>query len=225
MRFVSYNIHGGIGSDRHFVPRRIAAVIAELDADVIALQEVESRATGFDMLGYLQRATGLEAIAGPNLVRANGGDYGNGLLTRFRARQISRIDLSVDGREPRGALDVELTCHSGLFRVIATHLGLRPAERRWQVWQLLKAFESERVMPTVLMGDLNEWFLWGRTLGWLHKYFQRTPAPSTFPARFPCLALDRVWVKPRALLKRVAAHRTPLARIASDHLPVVAVVD
>jgi endonuclease/exonuclease/phosphatase family metal-dependent hydrolase len=225
MRFASYNIHGGIGVDGHFVPRRIADVLAELRADVIALQEVESSATGFDMLGYLQHVTGLEAIAGPNIVRANGGDYGNGLLTRFPAAQIKRLNLSVHGHEPRGALDVQIGCETGAYRVIATHLGLRPAERRRQVRQLLRAFESGPKLPTILMGDINEWFLWGRTLGWLHAYFRRTPAPATFPARFPLLALDRIWVKPRGSLKALAAHRTPLAQMASDHLPVLALVE
>jgi endonuclease/exonuclease/phosphatase family metal-dependent hydrolase len=224
MRFASYNIHGGVGMDRHFVPKRIAGVIKELDADVIALQEVESRATGFDMLAYLQNETGLDAIAGPTLVRGTA-HYGNGLLTRCPCVHVKRVELSVAGREPRGALDVELICSSGPCRVIATHLGLRPSERRCQVQHLLGIFEGERSLPTVLMGDLNEWFLWGRPLRWLHRYFQHTPAPLSFPSPFPLLALDRIWVKPRSLLVRVAAHQSKLSRVASDHLPVIAVLD
>ena len=82
IRVASYNTHGGVGRDGHFVPKRIADVLKELDADIIALQEVESRATGFDMLRYLGEEIGFEAIAGPTLLR-NGADYGNGLLTRF----------------------------------------------------------------------------------------------------------------------------------------------
>jgi endonuclease/exonuclease/phosphatase family metal-dependent hydrolase len=74
----------------------------------------------------------------------------------------------------------------------------------------------------LLRGDLNEWFLWGRPLRWLHAHFEATPSPRSFPARAPLLALDRIWVEPRALLQRLWVHLTPAARAASDHIPVVA---
>ena len=105
---------------------------------------------------------------------------------------------------------------------MATHLGLRPAERRDQVQRLLAELGDEKPMPTVLMGDLNEWFLWGRPLRWLRAHFEHTRAPATFPSSFPMLALDRIWVKPRHLLRRLSVHSSRLARRASDHLPVVA---
>ena len=75
----------------------------------------------------------------------------------------------------------------------------------------------------LLMGDLNEWYLWGRPLRWLHSHFRETPAaPPTFPARQPVLALDRIWVAPAGSLRRLRRHVSPLARVASDHLPLVA---
>jgi endonuclease/exonuclease/phosphatase family metal-dependent hydrolase len=225
IRVVSYNIHGGVGRDKHFVPNRIVEVLREIDADIIALQEVESRTTGFDMLEFIAEALSMRAIPGPTLLTADG-DYGNGVLTHMPIANVRAIDLSFPNREARGAIDAELQAGRGdnapLLRIIATHLGLHPVERRTQVKQLLSIFEQERDLPTIFMGDINEWSLIGRPLRWLHRHFARTPAPATFPASFPLFALDRIWVHPRDLIQTVFAHATPLSREASDHLPIVA---
>jgi endonuclease/exonuclease/phosphatase family metal-dependent hydrolase len=77
-------------------------------------------------------------------------------------------------------------------------------------------------MPVILMGDLNEWFMWGKPLRQLVSHFQSVPAPATFPSVFPLFALDRIWIRPRHRLVRVRVHRSPLARKASDHLPLLA---
>ncbi|MBE0620154.1 MAG: endonuclease/exonuclease/phosphatase family protein [Burkholderiales bacterium] len=222
MRLVlaTYNVHGCIGRDARFDPARTLGVLRELDADVIALQELQwDPGEARHLLAEFGRQLGYSALAGPTLMRGDG-HYGNALLTRLGVRGVDRIDLSLPGREPRGALDASLDAGSAALRVIATHLGLRPEERRAQMRRLLALMSDRASAPLILMGDLNEWFLWGRPLRWLRRHFGRTPAPSTFPAAWPLFALDRIWVEPGRLLGKTCAHSSPLARAASDHLPL-----
>ncbi len=225
IRVASYNVHAGIGTDGKFRPERVAHVISELGADIVGLQEVHSGLGSFSMLEGLSRATGMQSIAGPTLLRPAHGEFGNALLTRHPVISVRRLDLAVGGREPRGALDVVIDCGQPL-RVLATHLGLRPWERREQVDRLLGALTEDEgahgALTTVLLGDINEWFLWGRPLRRLHRHFRSLPPRRTFPAGWPVFALDRIWVKPFGLVRRVQAHRSPTARLASDHLPLIA---
>ncbi|HWH42676.1 MAG TPA: endonuclease/exonuclease/phosphatase family protein [Usitatibacter sp.] len=224
LRLCSYNIHCGIGRDRRFSEKRILDVLREVDADVIALQEVESRASGVDMLELLAKELGFHAIFGSTLLRPDG-HYGNGLLARCPIRESALCDLSWRGREPRGAISADIDCDGHRLRIVATHLGLRPAERREQVTRLINLFRQRPDDRAVLLGDLNEWFLWGRPLRRLHRYFEHTPSPATFPARMPFLALDRIWTHPRSMLKNLRAHRSRVAAVASDHLPIVATLE
>lgn len=224
LKIVTYNIHGAVGTDGRYDPARIAAVLHEIDADVVALQEVPlgGRQTP-NVLAYLKAHSDFHAAAGATM-SSDERRYGNAVLSRYPIMATRTLDLSFGRREPRGALDADIDCNGYPIRLIATHLGLSAAERRSQVRQLLAAFDT-RAMPVILTGDLNEWFLWGRSLRYLLSHFQRTPAPRTFPSRFPLFSLDRIWVRPHDRLVRVAVHRTPLARIASDHLPLVAQID
>ena len=217
----TYNIHGAVGTDGLRAPERIAGVLREIDADIIALQEVPLGGNGqASVLELLQQATGFHAVEGPTEDRP-GRRYGNAVLSRYPVKATRTIDLSFGSREPRGALDADIDCHGHPLRVIATHLGLRPAERRHQIRLLLQAFDTDR-MPVILTGDLNEWFVWGRPLRWLVSHFEPVPAPRTFPSRLPVFALDRLWISPRHRLVQVRVHATPLARVASDHLPLIA---
>lgn len=224
IRVATYNIHGCIDRGRRFDPLRIAGVLNELDVDVIALQELASLHTGPDVLALLADRTGMRGIAGPTQ-RGVERTYGNAMLVRGDVLNAENVDLSVPLHEPRGALDVTLSCQGLQLRIIATHLGLRPAERRRQVRTVLTRVASSNLTPMVLMGDMNEWFRWGRPVRWLHSAFRATPAPRTFPANLPLFALDRIWVQPHHLLREVAVHTTLEARGASDHLPLVAVID
>lgn len=225
LKLATYNIHRCIGADGLALPERILSVLNEMNADVIALQEVElHHEPALNLLAYLARHTGLTPIAGPTITHAESG-YGNALLTRLPILAVRRIDLSLPDRDPRGAIDMRLDWQGHQLHLIATHLGLNPSERRHQVRRLLKLLDVSGDDLTILMGDINEWFLWGRPLRWLNRVFPVSQRRRTFPSRWPVFALDRIWVYPPAVLSGVATHDSKLARVASDHLPLQAVLE
>ena len=222
MRIATYNIHRAIGSDGRENKKRIASVLHELDADIIALQEVGySSGEPGNLLEYLGESIESHVIEGITF-QDERGHYGNAVLTRLPASVVGRHDISVAGREPRGAIELTVRIRDTVVQVIATHLGLRPGERRQQVEKLIPLLAASSADIKILMGDLNEWFLWGRPLRRLHRVFGDTPALATFPAPWPWFALDRLWVQPLSVVHSLQAHKSPAARKASDHLPLVA---
>lgn len=224
LTIATYNIHAAVGADGRYAPDRIIDVLHELQADIIALQEVPLGGTAADnVLAIVADATGYESAEGAACTTPER-RYGNAVLSRWPILSVRAIDLSFGSREPRGALDADVECDGDLLRVVATHLGLRPAERRHQIRRLLDVFDTEE-MPVILLGDINEWFIWGKALRPLVSHFQAVPAPATFPSRWPVFALDRIWIRPRHRLVHVEVHNTPLARVASDHLPLIAHID
>jgi endonuclease/exonuclease/phosphatase family metal-dependent hydrolase len=226
LRIASYNVHSCIGTDRRHDPERIARVVTELDADVVALQEfrypadvaLETRTP--TVLTSLER---YDFALGPTRAR-DADSFGNVLLSRHPIRDLFRVDLSRRRREPRGALAVTIDVGSCDLHVIATHLGLRFSERRFQVRQLIDHIAARDPAFLVVLGDFNDW-LPGRSVA--HVLDARLGAavrPRTFPSWCPMLPLDRIWVRPPDALVGMEAHRSPLARRASDHLPVVATI-
>jgi len=218
LRIASYNVHGCRGTDGKKDAQRIVQVIEALGCDTIGLQEVDYR------LDYIAQKLGMQAIPGLTLARHDG-PFGNALLTRRKVLDVRRVGFTYSRREPRNALDVDLEVNGETVRVIVTHLGLWPAERRYQVKKILELVRAtpsyERV---IVLGDINEWLPLGRPLRWMNALFGRCPAERSFPSRWPVVALDRVWVRPRHALLALKAHRTPLAALASDHLPVKAII-
>jgi endonuclease/exonuclease/phosphatase family metal-dependent hydrolase len=206
---------------------RIAAVIRELATDVIALQEVDSRgaaAAAGHPLDALSAACGLTAVAGPTIVRPDG-QYGNALLTRLSTVEVHRHDLSIPGREPRGALAVTLGVDDAELRAVATHLGLDRSERLRQVRRLARTVDTREGPPTLLLADSNEWWPWARPLRELRRWIGGLPPVRSFPSQLPLLALDRIGAEGLRHTRWPRAHRSPTTRVASDHLPVVAEVE
>jgi endonuclease/exonuclease/phosphatase family metal-dependent hydrolase len=222
MVFATYNIHGCVGWDRRYDPDRIRDVIRELNADIVALQEVDAPGQhGLELAHWFGEETKLRVVAGPTLMERKG-HHGNAVLLRCEHQDVRLLDLSLPGLEPRGAIDMDISFGGDRVQLIATHLGLRPWERRIQIERLL---ERVVVPRCVLMGDLNEWWLWGHPLRWIKAMFGHAPALRTFPAFRPMLPLDRIWIRPGSVLRQLSVHRTPNSTWASDHLPLKAVIE
>ncbi|WP_404380087.1 endonuclease/exonuclease/phosphatase family protein [Caenispirillum salinarum] len=225
VRVASYNIHKSVGPDRQRRPDRIFRVLAELDADIVALQEVDrrfgARATTFE-------AEQLEHETGYRLVRhavspLSSGWHGNALLVRGAVEAIDRRRITLPALEPRGALLADLETEQGRLRVVAAHLGLLGRYRRRQAETILEAIDSaESHLPTVVMGDLNEWSPHGSCLRVFRSRFDIAQPGPSFPARRPMFGLDRVITSDDIAVQSAWVHETPTAREASDHLPVVA---
>lgn len=220
----SYNVHKCVGTDGRFDPGRIAEVVAEIDADIIALQEADERLgerQGLLDLAALAHDTDLVPVHKPQNGRSHGW-HGNLMLARRGlVRKVSTIRLP--GLEPRGALIVDMDFNGVVLRVVAAHFGLLRRSRSQQANALVEA-TSDATFPTVLVGDLNEWRVSTRSsLLELMPHFGPIHAvlPS-FPSRFPLLALDRILARPASLISSIEIHQSPLARVASDHLPIKA---
>ena len=226
LRVATYNVHGCVGTDGRRDPERVARVLREIDPDVVGLQEVASEpdATGIaNQLRYFADATGLTAVDG-HLWHRRTERYGNALLIRGEVLEARAVDLGVLGREPRGALDVDLACRGRRLRVVVTHLGLWWLERREQIRRILELLPLEDEQPVVVLGDFNEWVPGSRAIRLMERHVSHSRRIATWPSRRPIFALDRVWARPRPALLALKAHRSPLAERASDHLPVKAIV-
>jgi len=225
-RVVTWNIHSCVGSDRRYDVARVLNVLAEIDADIIGLQEVDWRRAShknMDPFTFFAAELGMNAVDGPNL-QDHRGHYGNGLLTRFEVVEVRRIPLEYRGREPRGAIDALLDSEGFRIKALVTHLGLKLRERRAQVRTLRQDLASGAPADaTVLLGDMNEWV----SSKLMRRAFTPSPfawmtAERSFPSRWPVFPLDCVFADPRPTHGASRVFDTPEARAASDHLPIVA---
>jgi endonuclease/exonuclease/phosphatase family metal-dependent hydrolase len=225
----SYNVHKCVGTDGRFDPVRIREVIREMEPDVLALQEADMRfgeRAGLLDLNLLRIETGLVPIPILSKPKSHGW-RGNLLLFRQGVvRDVRQVPLP--GLEPRGALVAEIELeHGSVLRIIAAHLGLLRWARQLQADTLVKLMQGQEDRPTIIMGDFNEWRLGNRSsLKRFEVAFGPLPPPlPSFPAQLPVLSLDRILSNRKGLIDDIAVHDTPLARTASDHLPISARID
>lgn len=225
MLVATYNVHRGRPPAGLFRPEGIARVIAEIRPDLIALQEAQHylrRDAPMLDEDHLAWESGLRPLRLHDRPREQGW-RSNLVLVRHDAAVLRPpVGLRIGGMEPRGAIITELDLGWGPFRLIATHLSLGAARRKRQALALLQAMENAAAMPTLLLGDFNEWRPGASVLGVLEPVFGTSPQVPTFPAFRAFLSLDRIMGHPAGMVTAVRAHDTPLSRRASDHLPLTA---
>ena len=231
MRLLSYNIHKGIGGrDRRYRIQRIIDVVEAENPDLICLQEVDRhvrRTRLDDQPAKLAEALGALSSLYQLNVHLKGGGYGNLLLSRWPIVRHHHVSLRYKRRKPRGAQLAVVETPTGPLHLVHWHLGLAELERRWQVGHLLDhplCHESD-ALPTLVVGDFNDW---RNTLAhgpFARHGFQQLTTPRSrfrsFPARFPVLSLDKAFSRGAIDLRHARIVHSPLARAASDHLPLV----
>lgn len=221
IRLASYNVHKCLGMDRRRQPERIVSVLAALNADIVALQEVDHR------LGPRPTALPPRLIADhtdlsplPYALGAQSlGWHGQTILVRRTLNVTAIRRLELPGLEPRGAILAEVETAGGPIRIVGAHLGLIRRYRLMQFAAIRAALSRRTPMPTVIMGDFNDWSKRGsgEILG--TGYRMHVPGAS-FPAPRPVGSLDRILVSEGLHLIDAGVHRTAPAAVASDHLPI-----
>ncbi|HTV02504.1 MAG TPA: endonuclease/exonuclease/phosphatase family protein [Luteitalea sp.] len=228
LRLATYNIHKCRGMDGRTRVDRIADVLASLDADVIALQEVVG--SGPDEDG---QAAELGARLGMGWVMDSvrllrGKSYGNVVLSRLPIAETHRCDLSCDKREPRACHRIDVDVQGDILHVFNVHLGTAVGERRQQAPRLAEFVADKHVKgPKVLLGDFNEWVkgLASKTLSEMLEGIDLTQhlrRRRTYPGVLPILHLDHIYVAGGLVVEKVSLPRNRLTLVASDHLPLVA---
>ena len=225
LTFASYNIRKAIGADRRRDPHRILSILREIDADVVALQEVDRR------FGRRVSALPLSAInehtpyhCVPLSMKPDSiGWHGNALLVRRGIELLNAAVVPMPVLEPRGAIRADLLAAGERIRVVGMHLDLSGLRRRHQVRSIVDHVATNgEGCPTVLMGDLNEWSNRGRCFSEFDSSWQVLSPGLSFPARRPLAQLDRIIASSDWDILGTHVHHSALSARGSDHLPVCA---
>jgi endonuclease/exonuclease/phosphatase family metal-dependent hydrolase len=238
----SYNMHKAVGLDGRRDPHRILRVLQEIDADIVALQEADKRIGGrgstvphelIDSHGMYKpvhfgvrhkRVLEKARKHTDRLLRINTrniGWHGNAILVKRHIGVLACAAIDLPTLEPRGAVMAELLVGDRPLRVVGMHLDLSGLWRRRQMRAILQAIERRpQKMPTILMGDTNEWRTIAGCLNELEPDFHIAPTGPSFHARHPVAQLDRIIVQSELNIEAAGVHMSAVARRASDHLPI-----
>jgi len=230
-RIATYNIHKGRGMDGRVRIERILRVLREVEADIVTLQEVtnhQERRPEEHQARYLAEQLGYFYSVGETRKHREAA-YGNVTLSRWKFEAVSHINLSVAGREPRGALRTDIRVGNEMLHIFNVHLGTAVRERRTQArlidQHLLKALDVSG--HRIVMGDFNDWNhgLVSKTLSsefHLTDLAEHLPRTRGYPALLPLLHLDHIYLDHELKIEKARFHRNRLTLMASDHLPLVA---
>lgn len=223
IKVASYNIRKAIGTDRLRRPDRILGVIEELEPQIIAIQEADRRfgprrsALPPELIDTHTSLKPVPFESNPDSI----GWHGNAILVPKSAEILHHETITIPSFEPRGAVLAELSIGRNRVRIVGMHLDLSGLWRRRQVRAILDTIATRHTtMPTVVMGDLNEWAHHRGCLSeFLHSYRIAFTGPS-FHSQRPVARLDRIMVGEGLRIVNSGTHNTARAKKASDHLPV-----
>ncbi|QDG77825.1 endonuclease/exonuclease/phosphatase family protein [Labrenzia sp. PHM005] len=223
LKIGSYNIQKSIGVDARRRPDRTLKVICELGCDVIALQEADKRFG--PRKSTLDRDTILAETDYRPVPFAVGehslGWHGNAILVRNGIEILDYRRIELPKLEPRGAVAVDLKVEDQKIRVAAMHLSLVGHFRKKQISSLMhQLHEDLTYLPTVLIGDLNEWRDSAGSIRLFEQHYEVTTPGRSFPSPLPVGSLDRIVTSPEFTVQKAGVHKSKTARVASDHLPV-----
>ena len=223
LKVATYNVRKCVGTDRKRDPARIVNVLKEIDADIIALQEADRRFG--DRQSSISRdllESSTDWIAAPLDIRPHSiGWHGNAILLRNGIKLRSAHPLDLPMLEPRGAVMVEVESNGAPLRVIGVHLDLSGLWRRKQVRWLLSFLDAlPRHLPTIIMGDFNQWSDRGALSEFAFHHHRILKTPNSFHSSRPIAQLDRIIVSHDIHVTEFGAHISPLSQRASDHLPI-----
>jgi endonuclease/exonuclease/phosphatase family metal-dependent hydrolase len=226
LRVGTYNVHGHKGTDGKVVADRTFDVVRRLHADCVALQEFVNAPApmGEALLDHWALSLGMHGAYAPAFERG-GEEFGNALLTRWPVLQQHAHDVSLRGYRRRVVLEALVNVEGLTLQVMALHLGVSPRERALQAQELFELCSATRADFHLLLGDFNEWSRFSAVSRRLRAHFDVTRRLATFPSRAPVVGLDRIWIHPRGHIRETRVDKSPAARLASDHLPLVATID
>lgn len=232
LRIATYNIHKCQGMDGRVKPERIARVLKEVNADIVALQEVLSipeHRPESNQAAFLAGELGLHHVQADTR-RLHGGVYGNVLLSRFPSDEHRAVAITHAGREERSVLRGDIQVDGRSLHLFNLHLGTNFFERRFQARALMEyevLRSPDMAGERIVLGDLNEWMR-GLVTHTLTQELRRVDLEvsmfrkRTYPALLPFLHLDYIYYEHTLRVKDAFFHHSRLAMLASDHLPLVA---